>query len=181
VIPRAHAFTLVEMLSVMVLVAILSGFALGLIRGAHERAAIARAGAELAVLAQAIDTWREQYGGYPSVADPGALYESLTGGRGPRGNVLNQPGRSFIDVAPFSLRFADAAAPGNVFLDPWGQPYNFVSYVRTVNGCSTAGFVVFSNGPDGRGKAEDPPASGAGAGEPDLTAPDNADNLYSNR
>jgi hypothetical protein len=165
----------------MALLAILSGSVFGLVTGVHERAAAARARAELAALAQAIDFWRGQYGDYPSVADAAEFYESLAGRRGPQNNVLDPPGRTFIQTGRFTLRFSDPAAQGNVLLDPWGQPYHYVYFTRTLNGRLTPGFVVFSIGRDGLTKPDDPPTAGLTAGEPDLTAPDNADNLYSNR
>ena len=177
----AAAFTLVELLTVLALLAILSGSAFGLVRGVEDRAAIARAKSELAVLAQAVESWRSQYADLPVITDPADFYQALTGVRGPQNRLLDPPGRTFIEAAPFALRFSDPSAPGNVLLDPWGQPYHYVSFTRTSDGPGTPGFVVFSSGPDGRAKPDDPPAAGPGAGEPDLTAPDNADNLYSNR
>ena len=178
-VPGAEAFTLLELLAVMALLAILSGSAFGLVRGVHERAAIARARAELAVLAQAIDSWRGQYGVCPSAATAEELFESLTGRRGPQNNLLDPPGRTFIEVGRFTLRSPDAMAPGNALLDPWGQPYHYVFFSRASSGRPVSGYVVFSSGPDGRAKPDDPPVAGPKAGEPDLTAPDNADNLYS--
>ena len=77
-----RGFTLVEMLAVVALTAILSGSVFGLARGAHERTAVARARAELAVLSLAIEAWRGQYGDYPAAADPAEFFESLTGRRG---------------------------------------------------------------------------------------------------
>jgi type II secretory pathway pseudopilin PulG len=171
----------VELLAVMALLAILSGSAFGLIRGVHERAAAARARDELAALAQAIDSWRGQYGDDPQVADAAEFYEALAGRRGPQNNVLDPPGRTFIQAGRFTLRFSDPAALGNVLLDPWGQPYLYTCFTRTVNGRLIPGFVVFSSGPDCLAKPDDPPATGPTAGEPDLSAPENADNFYSNR
>ena len=178
---RVHprGFTLVEMLLVLAVVAILSGSVLGLAGGAHERAAGARAKAELAVLAQAIEAWRDQYGDYPAAADAEEFYESLTGRRGPQHDALNPPGRAFIRAGCFVLRAADAAAPGNVLLDPWGQPYHYAYFTRLLGGRLVPGYALFSGGPDGCVKPDDPPVSGGSAGVPDLTAPENVDNIYS--
>ncbi len=169
------------MLAVMALAAILSGAVLGLVRGVHERAAGARAEAELAVLAQAVETWRDHYGEFPAAAGAGEFYESLTGRRGPQHCVLDPPGRTFIDTGRFSLSSADLAAPGTALLDPWGQPYHYVCFARSVGGGVIPGYVLFSGGPDGRVKPDDPPAAGVAAGLPDRAAPENADNLYSSR
>jgi type II secretory pathway pseudopilin PulG len=166
------------MLVVVALAAVLSGSVLGLAGGAHARAAGMRAKADLAVLAQAIEVWRCEYGGYPSTEDPEELYEALTGRRGPGNRVLDQPGRTFVEPARFCLRDPDHAAAGNVLLDPWGQPYRYVRYSRMLGGCEAPGCVLFSGGPDGCAKPDDPPRSGDRAGVPDLTAPENADNIY---
>jgi len=180
-VSEADGFTLVELLAVMLLLAILSGSAFGLVRGVHERAATAQARVELALLAQAIDSWRDRYGDYPPVTLPEELYECLTGRRGPQNNRIDPPDRTFIETTRFALRDSDPGATDNAVLDPWGQPYHYVLFTRTQGAHTARGFVVFSSGPDGRTKPDDPPASGPMAGEPDLTAPDNADNLYSNR
>jgi prepilin-type N-terminal cleavage/methylation domain-containing protein len=176
-----RGFTLVEMLAVIALVAILSGSVLGLAYGAHERTAVARAKAEMAVLALAIEAWRDQYGDYPAASDPAEFYESLTGRRGPQHGVLDPPGHTFIEAGRLTLKTADAVAPGNVLLDPWGQPYHYVYFTRLLGGSLTPGYVLFSGGPDGRVKPDDPPSSGALAGVPDVSAPENADNVYSNQ
>jgi hypothetical protein len=165
----------------MALVAILGGLVLGAADGVHARAAAARARAELAVLAQAIESWRGQYGDYPAATDAAELFELLSGRRGPNHHVIDPPGPAFIEAGRFSLMAADVAAPGNVLLDPWGQPYHYVYFTRSLGGSPAPGFVLFSGGPDGSVKSDDPPASGAGAGVPDPAAPENADNLYSNR
>lgn len=174
-------FTLIELLAVITVVAILAGFTFGLIRGVQERTAIARTKSELAVLTQALGAYRRHYGDYPQAADAGEFYQSLTGCRGPHRNVLDPPGRTFIETSRFTLRDADPLAAGNVLLDPWGRPYRYLCFPRTGNGATSHGCVLFSCGPDGLTKPDDPPASGAAAGEPDLTHPDNADNLYANR
>jgi hypothetical protein len=168
------------MLSVVALAVILCGTILGLTAGTHERTAVARAKAELSVIAQAVEAWREQYGDYPAATDAGELFESLTGRRGPQGHVLDSPGRTFIETGRFYLRAADVLEPGNVLLDPWDQPYHYVRFTRLLGGRLVPGYVLFSGGPDGCTKADDPAATGAKAGVPDLTAPENADNIYLN-
>jgi prepilin-type N-terminal cleavage/methylation domain-containing protein len=173
-----RGFTLVEMLAVVALTAILGGSVLSLAGGAHERAAGLRAGAELVVLAQALEAWRDQYGDYPAATTAAEFYESLTGRRGPQNCLLDPQGRSFIEAARFRLQAAGVSAPGNLILDPWGQPYHYTAVTRLVGGCPVPDYVLFSSGPDGCTKPDDPPAVGPRAGVPDLTAPENADNIY---
>jgi type II secretory pathway pseudopilin PulG len=175
------AFTLIELGGVIALIAVLGGFAAGLIVGVQARAAGARAQGELAVLVQALEGYRCQYGDYPATVDAGEFYESLTGRRGPRGEVLDPPGRRLIETGRFTLRDSDPRAAGNVVLDPWNQPYHYACFTRTANGVTSHGYVLFSSGPDGRAKPNDPPVTGAAAGDPDLSDPDNGDNVYANR
>ena len=175
------AFTLIELCAVVALVAVLSGFAAVLISGVQARAAGARARGELAILALALEDYRCQYGDYPGTADAGEFYESLTGRRGPRDDVLDPPGRTLIETGRLTLRNPDPRATGNAVLDPWNQPYHYAGFTRTANGVTSRGYVLFSSGPDGRAKAGDPPVTGSKAGVPDLNDPDNADNLYANR
>lgn len=177
----AGGFSLIELTAVMALLTVLGGFASVLIGGAQARAAGARAQGELAVLAQAVETYRNRYGDYPATADAGELYAALTGRRGPDGAVLDPPERMLIETGRLTLRDADPWAAGNVVLDPWNQPYHYGYFTRTAAGVTSRGYVLFSGGPDGRTKPGDPPAGGAGAGEPDLSDPDNRDNLYAMR
>jgi hypothetical protein len=142
---------------------------------------VARAKTELTVLAQALEAWRAQYGDYPAAAAPAEFYESLTGRRGPQHGVLDPPGRTFIEAGHFTLRAVDTAAAGNVLLDPWGQPYHYVYFTRLLGGSLTPGYVLFSGGADESVKADDPPDSGTMAGVPDMSAPENADNIYLNQ
>jgi prepilin-type N-terminal cleavage/methylation domain-containing protein len=175
------AFTLIELCAVIALIAVLSGFSALLIGGVHARATGARAQGELAVLVQALEAYRCQYGDYPLTAVANEFYESLTGRRGPRGDVLDQSGRMLIETSRFSLRDPNPLAAGNVMLDPWNQPYRYARYTRTANGVISHGYVLFSSGPDGRTKSDDPLVSGEMAGVPDLSDPDNVDNIYANR
>ena len=62
---RAPAFTLIELLIVIAVIAILTALTLGLVRGAKQRAAVAKTKAELSHLAQALEAYRRLYGDYP--------------------------------------------------------------------------------------------------------------------
>jgi len=61
----SRAFTLIELLTVISIIAILATISLGIVRGVNQRAGISRAKAELAVLASALDAYKRQYGDYP--------------------------------------------------------------------------------------------------------------------
>jgi len=133
---RSRAFTLVELLTVMAIIAILVSIGIGAVRGASQRAAIARGKADLAALATALEEFKRHYGDYPQLAEfaqaavvpttlntgPGLatvqarLFNCLTGAFGPArfgaDDRLNGP--NFLDVGKFSLD----AAPGNTFQVP---------------------------------------------------------------
>jgi prepilin-type N-terminal cleavage/methylation domain-containing protein len=80
---RTHAFTLLELLSVMAILLILSGFAFGMIRGTKQRANLARAKAQLSHLVQALEEYKRHYGDYPQTGASLANSQRVTGTAGP--------------------------------------------------------------------------------------------------
>ncbi|MBE2216389.1 MAG: prepilin-type N-terminal cleavage/methylation domain-containing protein [Opitutaceae bacterium] len=175
----ARAFTLLELLLVMSILAILASITLVVGRGITERSKVAQAKAEMAVLAAALEQYKQHYGDYPwtpdgsdgpaldvdgYALDGGAvLFNALCGNLGPRGNVLSSKGRTFIDLARFAVDKPEEASmplPGLTTLranwvnDPWGKWY----YYHYKKGPSDAdftgrwksrGFLLYSHGPDG--------------------------------
>ena len=169
------AFTLLEILAVVAILAILAGIVVGVGRRASESGKIARTKAELAVLSAALEAYQRTYADYPQTDDGARLLQSLIGRRGPTDASLT--GRALIETARFATAgsldpFVDASA---ILIDPWGRPYAYV-YKVPANGWTNPGFVLYSIGPDGR----DSPALLPG-GIIDPTPPENADNLYANR
>ena len=79
---RTHAFTLLEMLTVMAILAILSGFAFGIVRGTKQRANIARAKAELSHVVQALEEYKRYYGDYPQTGASLANSQRVTNSAG---------------------------------------------------------------------------------------------------
>ena len=63
--------TLIELLTVIVVIGILTSISLGIIRSSKQRAAIARAKSELAALAQALERYKSHYGDYPQTGGAG--------------------------------------------------------------------------------------------------------------
>lgn len=122
---RLAAFTLIELLTVIAVIAILTTIGLGAIRGAKERANIARARTELAALVTALEEFKRLYGDYPQTGEfmqapatptaeatgPGAqtaqakLFNALTGVYGPRGfgNSDRLNGPNLLDVGKLKL------------------------------------------------------------------------------
>lgn len=167
-----RAFTLIELLTVLAIVAILSAIVLGAGRRVTEAGRIARAKAELAALAAALEGYRRQQGEYPATGDAAVLLQSLIGKRGPMQAAVSV--RARIDLARFATDAGKDpfSAADAVLVDPWGQPYRYI-YKVPAAGWTNPGYVLYSIGPDGR----DAPALLAG-GEPDTAADANRDNLH---
>lgn len=176
------AFTLLELLAVLAIVAVLASIVLGVGRRASESGRAARTRAELAVLAAALESYRQQHGDYPRTTDGAVLLQALIGRLAPDGAALVPAQRALIESARFHIArpgtpdvardpFIDASA---VLHDAWGEPYRYAH--RTVAPWANPSCVLYSAGPD----RSDAPALLPG-GYADTTQPANADNLYANR
>lgn len=177
--PPPAAFTLLELLGVLALLAALGAMMLGVGRRASDAAKAARARGELAALAAALEGYRREHGDYPRTGDCAVLLQSLLGRLTPDGAAPPRGDRPRLELAKLSIAaphdperpvdpFENAAA---VPVDPWGQPYRYA--FKTLAGWSNPGFVLYSCGPDRR----DWPALLPG-GHPDNAAPANADNVH---
>ena len=189
-------FTLVELLTVIAIIGILSAITFGVVKGVNERAAIGQAKAELGTIAQALENYKRQYGDYPQVGpfpsgtttaptstihgNSSALLNALYGWVGPKNNTLGSRGKGFIDLSKLSLvnsTLPTDAAVQNAFIDPWGRQYIY-SYRTNANdggGWKQPGYILFSAGPDGR---LNPPSA---QGVVDYTTSYNSDNVYSHK
>lgn len=206
--PAPRAFTLLELLAVIAIIAVLTGIVIGVGRRASTAGKVAQAKAELAVLSAALESYKRQYGDYPQAGTVNfalpltplaanhanvRLYNALTGVYGPKLNELQPRGREFIELVRFATQEADTgmataalvSAPElNALLDPWGNRYMY--YYRTATGStwSQPGYVLYSVGPDGarsdatESTCHEPPTL---AGIVDYAAHVNADNLYAHR
>ncbi|HVS51667.1 MAG TPA: prepilin-type N-terminal cleavage/methylation domain-containing protein, partial [Opitutaceae bacterium] len=139
---RSRAFTLVELLTVIAVIAILASLAVGLIRGAQQRAMLARAKSELALLTQALEAFKRVYGDYPQTGPSAAnsqrvtgtvgpglasaqavLFNALIGVYGPAGSAggrLNGP--LLVDISKFTLEVPLASSDLATFAIPVGTP-----------------------------------------------------------
>ncbi|MFP4351709.1 MAG: type II secretion system protein [Puniceicoccaceae bacterium] len=180
-----YAFTLVELLTVIAVIAILAAITFGISAGVYERQSRTRAEAELSALASALEAYRAQHGSYP-VADgtdwdgenAEILYQALTGQIDPKGDEPETK-KVFIDISKFELKDEtdkdeDTFSDDNAFLDPWGLPYGY-QFDDPADGdpddWNRFGYLLFSFGPDG--EVTDPDR-----GIFDKEAEDNPDNIY---
>ena len=164
----ARAFTLIELLTVISIIAILSAISLNVVKGVKERAAASQAKAELASLSQALEMYKLQYGDYPRAAGanvattttpnttdgPGILFNSLAGKLGPSAwdavnSVFKSPapinGKVFVDLARLTLQVPDSlpsttttTSVANAFVDPWGNRYLYYYKTGATSGVWTA-------------------------------------------
>ncbi len=137
--PTCRAFTLVEVLSAIAIVAVLFTISVGIVRGAKQRAAVARAKSELSLLATALEDFKRHYGDYPQTGPSAAnsqriagtsgpglgtaqatLFNALTGAYGPTGPAggrINGP--VLTEISRFAVEVPIVAA---TFAVPTGSP-----------------------------------------------------------
>ncbi len=138
-------FTLVELLVVVALIATLLGITFGFLRGAKQQATIGQVRAELAVIAQALENYRREYGDYPQAADtPEKLYQALSGLTGPTGSAIS--GRSLLAGAQIAL--LDPVHPTsamNSLVDPWDNAYQYIYFIRQLSSAPVSrGYILYS-------------------------------------
>jgi prepilin-type N-terminal cleavage/methylation domain-containing protein len=196
---KQQGFTLIELLVVISIIMVLAGITFGISRGVQNAQARARAKADLAVLAQALEQFKSDYGDYPWAMNGGSnegngkrLLFALAGGLAwyPDGGVPTDMksrvdftpakalGKSYIDLTQFSLSDSDfdtayGSAEVIYAMDPWGNPYvyNYLT-AATKSDWDKFGYVLYSMGPDGTHVAV------TNEGEQDQTASANVDNIY---
>lgn len=145
--PALGGYTLMELLVVMVIIGTLAFIGYGIIQGVRQQASGAHARSDLALLVQALEQYRHQYGDYPQTSDtPEKLCQALAGKLGPTGAVLHN--RSLLALVPVALKDPDQPeAAGNYFVDPWGHAYQYVFFTRQEGtGPVQRGYVLFSLG-----------------------------------
>jgi general secretion pathway protein G len=117
------AFTLIELLIVVAIIAILAGLTLAAMGGLNQRAARDRAKGEVAAIVNAIQSFQVQNGSFPTNMGANIVYTNLSG---------------FLGSARF-----DTNAAGQI-LDPYGSPY---LYRTSGTGFKNlASFDVYSQG-----------------------------------
>ncbi|MGB8354225.1 MAG: type II secretion system major pseudopilin GspG [Chthoniobacteraceae bacterium] len=124
----SHAFTLVEMLLVLVILATLAAIVIPKMAGRSEQAKVTAAKSQLSSFEMALDSFEVDNGYYPKTGDLDAL--------------VNQPGGTSNWRGPYLK---------SIPMDPWGSAYTY-DYPGKHN---PNGYDLLSNGPDGRSGTDD--------------------------
>jgi prepilin-type N-terminal cleavage/methylation domain-containing protein len=160
---RRTGFTIIELVVVMAIIAIIAGGIAGVVIHLGGKARVARTGAEIRLMSMALESYRRDLGAFPpdtgygldpaaspGTYDAGSLWRYLcrpvkdpATGR-PLGPYLKEWSQE--KLAPYT----DAqCGPSFYLIDPWGRTYAYVGEAKRVVH-NTAGFDIFSTGPDGR-------------------------------
>jgi general secretion pathway protein G len=152
------AFSLIELLFVLVIISILAGIIIGVAKYASTKAATSRAQAEIAAMEMALEHYKGDNGVYPWAAGPrvtsgnqgypgtaeysnsAVLYNALAGGP-----------KIYFNFKPYQLRpvVLNGITTTNV-IDPFGSPYNYYQTNNPILVTNVATFDLWSYGPNGR-------------------------------
>jgi len=178
-----RGFTLIELLMVFAVIAILAAITFGITGGVRNTQGKAKAKGELAMISQALDSFKMTHGDFPwAAADNEAsakeLFKALLGWKtfDPAENefrdketaeVPEQGPDAFTDVSKLTyIDIADSSefnpdltgnsAPNNhLLIDPWGNPYRYYYKKNATGDWENFGFVLYSIGPDGKDEIAD--------------------------
>lgn len=131
--PRKTAFTLMEMILVVVIIGLLAALVLPRVVGWGEKSRLAAARAQISSFKLALGKFEMTYGRFPATAEGlRALAESPAG---------------WSEATPWERSLDDTAIPQ----DPWGNDYVY----RHPGAVNTDGYDLFSLGKDGQEGTDD--------------------------
>jgi len=130
---KRHAFTLMEMILVVVIIGLLAALVLPRFVGWGEKARISAAMAQVSVFKTALGAFEREVGRFPTEA------EGLRA-------LIERPS-NLPEGVDWEVFLEESVIPK----DPWGQEYVY-RYPGRVN---THGYDLFSLGPDGREDTDD--------------------------
>ena len=170
-------FTLVELLTVIAIVVILAALSLGIFNLAAQTGDISKARTQLALLDNTIQRYHAEVGVYPKATGDGSPEESMLiysmgfgDGLGDDGvpgtsddtaydGVPDQGATVHLDVLDPNQKkspwFEQGQFPPEALLDPWGLPWRYRGG-DDPNAINTADFDLWSSGPDGLSRPDDP-------------------------
>ncbi len=130
--PDSSAFTLIELLIVISIIATLMGIGSQVARIAMQRARVAQAKVQITTLKNAMRSYQSEYGSFPVDSGDehqteGLVMQALMGGEDQAAELLNPRGIVFFTTGRQASR---PNAPGFVtklhrLNDPWGTPFEF--------------------------------------------------------
>jgi prepilin-type N-terminal cleavage/methylation domain-containing protein len=121
--PNGGAFTLIELLIVITIMAVLIGLAFPAYQGVQDRARNVQAKNDLAQIVIAVNGFYTEYGTYPSLYAPEMTFDTKNGNDNDK--LFNElRGNQFATMNPRNISFFSAkfAADGRLY-DPWGKQY----------------------------------------------------------
>lgn len=126
------AFTLVELLGVITIIAILAGLTLGGAGAVRRHGATSQAKSEIAALQAACERYFADNNAYPvnTSSDPSANFSPSSYTQAGIVLFTNLVGAANLNTAPTGKRYFDpkpAMVSGNYFIDPWGYAYGYNS------------------------------------------------------
>lgn len=130
-----RAFTLIEILTVIAIIAILAALLLATAGFIQEKAGIARAQTEISALSSALEAYKIDIGTYPDGDGSDNSTKDLLDALVPIGgqpNSFNPTGKTYMDLNPKMLRdysskksIEDNRKAANGLVDPFGNPYHY--------------------------------------------------------
>ncbi len=127
-------FTIVELLTVIGIIAVLAGLIISISGYATKKGAISRAQAEIAAMEAALESYRADNGIYPdtdAADNPQALYQALTGDGDDQlgGTTASSGAENFGQQGRLYMELKENSQFDSSYrvIDPWGIPYNFQS------------------------------------------------------
>ncbi len=154
-----QGFTLIELLVVILIIAILAGLILSTAGFVQRKGATARAETEIAALSAALESYKAEYGAYPSntAASPATrganiLFNALVVSNpthNPLGKVFFEPSKSMLGPV------TNMTDTNNLFVDPFGSPYQYRSDSAATNNGSNF-FDLWSYGGAGSNASDAP-------------------------
>ena len=134
---KAGSFTLVELMTVVAIIAVLAGLVLGGAGAVRQRAARGQAKAEISAIEAGLARYQMDFGSYPTssgITPTGANYPAVPTGYTAAGQALftnlwgaatyastNSGGKQYLNVKPSMVNTSGV----NYFIDPWGYAYGY--------------------------------------------------------
>jgi len=112
---KTSAFTLIELLIVIAIIAVLAGLVLGAASSVQKKGARSRAEAEIAAIGAALESYKADNGDYPSNSSTANNLSLLAALMPPTGS-----GKVYYEFKP---KWTNAILGA---LDPFGNPYGYI-------------------------------------------------------